>query len=77
MVSVLNAWVECWVVMPNLEKDKVWIILFTCLTIRSVTLEVVLSMTTEEFLLALRRFCSLRGTPKKGLRGECWTTDWT
>ncbi len=54
-----------WVVMPNLEKDKVWIILFTCLTIRSVTLEVVLSMTTEEFLLALRRFCSLRGTPKE------------
>ena len=37
--------------------------LFTCLVVRAVHLELILDMTTEEFLLALRRFISQRGRP--------------
>ena len=43
--------------------QKVWVCLFTCLVVRAVHLELILDMTTEEFLLALRRFISLRGRP--------------
>ena len=43
--------------------QKVWVCLFTCLVIRAVHLELVLDMTTEEFLLALRRFIAQRGAP--------------
>ncbi|XP_060551271.1 uncharacterized protein LOC132712851 [Ruditapes philippinarum] len=48
------------------EKDpkKVWICLFTCLVTRAVHLEMVEDMTTEEFLLAFRRFIAQRGTPE-------------
>lgn len=42
---------------------KVWICLFTCMVIRAVHLEVVQDMTSEEFLLCLKRFISQRGTP--------------
>lgn len=45
------------------ELKKCWICLFTCLVTRAVHLELVQDMTTEEFLLALRRFVSQRGTP--------------
>ena len=41
--------------------QKVWVCLFTCLVIRAVHLELVLDMTTEEFLLALRWFIAQRG----------------
>lgn len=44
-------------------SKKVWVCLFTCLVIRAVHLEMVLDMSTEEFLLALKRFVSQRGTP--------------
>jgi hypothetical protein len=43
--------------------QKVWIALFTCLTIRAVHLEVVLDCSAVEFLLALRRFIARRGRP--------------
>ena len=42
---------------------KIWVCLFTCLLIRAVHLEMVNNMTSEEFLMAFRRFISLRGTP--------------
>lgn len=42
---------------------KCWVCLFTCLVTRAVHLELVQDMTTGEFLLALRRFISQRGTP--------------
>lgn len=44
-------------------SKKVWVCLFTCLVIRAVHLEMVLDISTEEFLLALKRFVSQRGTP--------------
>ena len=42
---------------------KVWIVIFTCTLSRAVHLEVMLDMSTEQFLLALRRFIGRRGTP--------------
>ena len=43
--------------------QKVWVCLFTRLVVRAVHLELILDMTTEEFLLTLRRFISQRGPP--------------
>ncbi|XP_053392151.1 uncharacterized protein LOC128554862 [Mercenaria mercenaria] len=45
------------------EYRKVWVCLFTCLVTRAVHLETVQDMSTEEFLLALRRFIAQRGSP--------------
>ncbi|XP_060570805.1 uncharacterized protein LOC132729079 [Ruditapes philippinarum] len=44
-------------------QSKVWICLFTCFVTRAIHLEIVMDMSTEEFLLCLRRFISQRGTP--------------
>ena len=41
------------------------IFLFTCVAVRVVHLEVADDMTGEQFLMALRRFISRRGTPKE------------
>ena len=38
--------------------------LFTCLTIRAVPLEIAGDLSTEKFILALRRFIARRGKPK-------------
>ena len=46
------------------EPAKVWVCLFTCLVTRAVHLEIVMDMSTEEFLLALRRFVGRRGVPE-------------
>ncbi|XP_053406421.1 uncharacterized protein LOC128559227 [Mercenaria mercenaria] len=43
---------------------KAYICLFTCANTRAVHLEVVPNLTTEAFILALRRFCSRKSTPK-------------
>lgn len=43
--------------------EKVWIVLFTCAVYRCVYLELVTSLSTERFLLALRRFIERRGRP--------------
>jgi hypothetical protein len=40
---------------------KVWILLFTCATVRAVHIEVVSSMSEEETALAIRRFQAARG----------------
>lgn len=42
---------------------NVWICLFTCFVTRAVHLEIVLDMSTEEFLRCLRRFIFQKGTP--------------
>ena len=44
--------------------SKVWGCLFTCLKVRAVHLEIVDDMSTESFLLSLRRFVGRRGKPK-------------
>ena len=44
-------------------KTKRWRGLFTCLNTRAVHLEIVWDLTTDYFILALRRFCSRRVYP--------------
>ena len=46
-------------------EGKVWVALYTCLTIRAVHLEVATDLSAEQFLLTLRRFIARRGTPKQ------------
>ena len=36
------------------SKEKVWVCLFTCVTVRAIHLELITDMTAEQFLLALR-----------------------
>ena len=42
-------------------QQKVWVVLFTCAVYRAVHLEVIDSLSTEAFALALRRFVARRG----------------
>ena len=44
--------------------QKIWVVLFTCMSIRAVHLEMVYDMTTQSFLNALDMFISTRGLPK-------------
>ena len=46
-------------------EGKVWVALFTCLTIRAVHLELATDLTADQFLQTLRRFIARRGTPKQ------------
>lgn len=46
-------------------SKKVWVCLFTCLSVRAIHLEVVEDMTAEEFILCLRRFIARRGVPRQ------------
>ncbi|CAG7719526.1 unnamed protein product [Allacma fusca] len=43
--------------------QKAWIVLFTCAVYRALHLEMVTSLSTEAFLLSLRRFVARRGRP--------------
>ena len=45
------------------KRLKRWVVLFTCLTIRSIHLEVVESTDTDAFINSLRRFVNRRGCP--------------
>lgn len=47
---------------PKKEK-KAWVVLFTCMSIQAVHLELVNDMSTQNFLGALRRFIARRGKP--------------
>ena len=44
-------------------KTKFYILLFTCAVIRAVHLELVGSLSTQDIVLAFRRFVSRRGHP--------------
>ena len=46
------------------ESTKVWVCLFSCMVTRAVHLELVMDMSTTEFLLAFRRFVARRGSPE-------------
>ena len=45
------------------DQVKVWVCLFTCITVRAIHLELVEDMTAEQFLPALRRFIARCGKP--------------
>ena len=45
------------------DRFKVWMAVFTCLHTRAVHVEVVTSCTTEDFLIAFRRFVGKHGRP--------------
>ena len=45
------------------KRLKRWIVLFTCMTIRCVHLEVVEATDTDSFINAVRRFVNRRGSP--------------
>src|SRR5207237_1448031 len=45
------------------DGSKVWLVLYTCAVYRAVHLELVTSLSTEEFILALIRFIGRRGRP--------------
>ena len=47
---------------------EVQVIIFTCMTTRAVHLELVTDRSTDAFLMAFRRFASLRGHPS-----NCWS----
>lgn len=67
-------------------RDKYWIVIFTCAVYRAVHLELVPSLSTSAFTLALRRFLSRRGrvcvfysdngTNFVGLNRALQTLDW-
>ncbi|XP_063369415.1 uncharacterized protein LOC134657457 [Cydia amplana] len=44
-------------------QQKRWICLMTCLAVRAIHMEVVKNLTTDECLMALRRFMATRGVP--------------
>ncbi|KAK3544494.1 hypothetical protein QTP86_013150 [Hemibagrus guttatus] len=54
------------------QTEKRWGILFKCLTTRAVHLDLLSSMSTDSFLMALRRFVARRGTP-----AELWSDQGT
>ena len=43
----------------------VWVCIFTCITIKAIHLELIEGMTSEQFLLALRRSVACRGKPNE------------
>lgn len=55
-----------------MSNTKRWAVLFTCLSIRAVHIEVIEAMDTSSFINALRRFLAIRG-PVKQIRSDCGT----
>uniref|UniRef100_L7LXX7 Putative tick transposon n=1 Tax=Rhipicephalus pulchellus TaxID=72859 RepID=L7LXX7_RHIPC len=54
---------------PMFVKDhggakKVYIVLFSCAVVRAIHIEYVLDLTANSFLMAFKRFCARRGTPR-------------
>ena len=68
------------------KVEKFWMVLFTCAVYRAVHLELVTSLSSERFLMALRRFMDRRGRPATiysdngtnfaGLVNELRNVDW-
>lgn len=44
--------------------EKAWIVLFVCLAVKAIHLELVTSLSTEAFTATLKRFIARRGRPK-------------
>ncbi|KFM59784.1 hypothetical protein X975_08509, partial [Stegodyphus mimosarum] len=66
--------------------EKVWIVLFTCAIYRAIHLELTSSLSTDTFLMSLRRFVARRGRPRiiysdngtnfRGAQRELSNIDW-
>ncbi|XP_037503363.1 uncharacterized protein LOC119378234 [Rhipicephalus sanguineus] len=56
----------------GIANSKRWAVIFTCLSIRAVHIEVIESLDTTAFINALRRFLAIRG-PVKLIRSDCGT----
>lgn len=52
-----------WVNEPDGSRKKVYVLVYTCLNVRAVHLDLVPSMSTEHFLLSFKRFSNRFGTP--------------
>ena len=52
-------------IKQNKERKKAWVHIFTCITVRAIHFELVEDMTSEQSLLALRRFVACRGKPNE------------
>ena len=52
--------------------NKRWALIFTCLAVRAVHIELIESMDTSSFINGLRRFLAIRG-PAAQLRSDCGT----
>ena len=46
------------------DNSKVWFVVFTCMTVRAIHLELVTSLSVEVFIQALQRFMDRRGVPQ-------------
>jgi hypothetical protein len=69
-VDIFGPWtVETRRTRGGAANSKRWAVLFTCLAIRAVHIEVIEEMTTSSFINAFRRFVSLRG-PVKEVRSD-------
>uniref|UniRef100_A0A182XW96 Uncharacterized protein n=1 Tax=Anopheles stephensi TaxID=30069 RepID=A0A182XW96_ANOST len=51
------------IVANGRKTEKRWGVLFTCLTVRAIHIEVVRSLSTSDCLMAIRSFMARRGTP--------------
>ncbi len=56
----------------GLSHSKRWAVIFTCMSIRAVHIEVIESLDTSSFINALRRFLAVRG-PVKHIRSDSGT----
>lgn len=52
-------------VVVGRRREKRWGVLFTCMTVRAVHIEVASSLSTDTFLMVLKQFISRRGVPRQ------------